>query len=70
MAVRVSQFGRQMDKDMKGKTMEAQMRRAGHVAGTTTATDKYHQPSMGDKVILGLLRFKKRDLTKKKAGGK
>lgn len=55
---------------MKGKTPEAQMRRAGHVAGTTTATDKYHQPSAGDKIVLELLRFKKRDLTKKKQGGK
>jgi hypothetical protein len=59
-----------MDRNMKGKTPEAQMRRAGHVAGTTTATDKYHQPSAGDKIVLELLRFKKRDLTKKKQGGK
>lgn len=66
MAVRMSQFGRQMDKEMKGKSMEGQMKRAGSVAGTTTAKDKWQQPGMVDKIILAALKFKRKDLTKDK----
>jgi hypothetical protein len=67
MGVRVSTFGRQMDKKPRpGQTMEEQMKRATHVAGTTTAPDKWHRPSLADRAILGILRFTKKDLTKKK----
>lgn len=58
MAVRRYQFGKQMDK--KGKTMGSNMKRASTVSSVSRKPDKYDMPSIGDKIILGLLRAKKR----------
>jgi len=67
MAVRVNQFGREMDKDRKGKSLEQLVKRAAEISSTTRKTDKFQKPSLGDKIILALLRARKKASSK---GGK
>jgi hypothetical protein len=56
MAVRVKTFGQQMDKEMAGKSMQGNMKRAAHMAGTQTTKDKWQQPGMMDRAILAMLK--------------
>lgn len=58
MAVRTSQFGRGIDKNKK--SLSATFKKAKAVSSVTRKTDKFDKPSLGDKVILGLLRAKKK----------
>ena len=62
MGVRVSQFGRLMDK--KKKPLAATVKRAAKISSVTRKPDKFQRPTTLDRIILSLLKFKRRDLTK------
>lgn len=59
MAVRSSQYGREMDKSPAGKSTMAQHKRAVHKSSTTTRPDKYDKPSFVDRVMLGMMKLGK-----------
>ena len=64
MSVRVSQYGKQMEKTPAGKSAMAQHKRAVHMSSTTTKEDKYDKPSLVDRVMLGMMKLGKGKGTK------
>ena len=66
MGVKASQYTRELEKNIsKGKSAGAAHKRAAALSSTARKVDKFDKPSMMDKIILGILRFKKKNSTKK-----
>lgn len=71
MGVRRYHFGREMDKSTKGKSLQATFKHAKAVSSVTRKPDKFDKPTIGDKIILALLRGKKKITdARKKMGDK
>ena len=65
MAVRLNRYTKELEKNTaKGKPLEAAHKRSAALSSTARKVDKFDKPSMMDKIILGILKFKKKDLTK------
>lgn len=67
MGVRANQYAREIEKNIsRGKTTEQAHKRSAALASTARKPDKFDTPTIGDKIILGLLRRfkgKKKPLT-------
>ena len=64
MPVRMSQYGKEMDKETKGKSLEALHKRAVHKSSLMTKKDKFDQPGLMDTMMLGVMKRMRR-----RAGG-
>lgn len=57
MGVRANQYAREIEKNIsRGKTTEQAHKRSAALASTARKPDKFDTPTIGDKIILGLLR--------------
>jgi len=65
MAVRRKEFARMMEEEPRGRSLQAQMRRA-QAAGLPP--DRFDKPSAIDRVILAILRARKKKRTAKMKG--
>ena len=69
MGVRARKFGQEMDKTGTSG-IQGDMKRATKMADVNMKPDNYQKPSVTERNILSLLRFKKRNLTEKNTGTK
>ena len=69
MAVRASQYARDLERNIsKGKTLSQAHKRASSTSSTTRKVDKYDKPSMSDRVLykVGQIQTAYRKLRRKR----